>query len=139
MNIRVDTTSPVPAYEQLRSQIRVMVASGALARGTRLPTIRQLAGDLGLAVNTVGRAYRELEGEGFIQTRGRHGTVVTGVPATGRKERQAMIEQAADRFVLEVGQQGADLDEALTAVRRAFGSVGNGAGVAEMPTERDDG
>ena len=124
MNIRVDTTSPVPPYEQLRSQIRVMVASGALAHGTRLPPIRQLAGDLGLAVNTVGRAYRELEGEGLIQTRGRHGTVVTGAPATGRKEREDMIEQAAGRFVVEVTGQGADLDTALDAVRRAFESGG---------------
>src|SRR5690349_19360758 len=124
MNIRVDTTSPVPAYEQLRSQIRVMVASGALAHGTRLPTIRQLAGDLGLAVNTVGRAYRELEGEGVIETRGRHGTVVTGAQVTGRKEQLDMIEQAAGRFVVEVTGQGADLETAIDAVRSAFESAG---------------
>src|SRR3954453_22121605 len=109
MNIRVDTSSPVPPYEQLRSQLRVMVASGTLAHGTRLPTIRQLAGDLGLAVNTVGRASRELEGEGLIETRGRHGTVVTGAKVSGQRERQDMIERAASRFVLEVTQQGADL------------------------------
>jgi GntR family transcriptional regulator len=120
MNIRVDTTSPVPPYEQLRSQIRVMVVSGTLARGTRLPSIRQLAGDLGLAVNTVGRAYRELEAEQLIETRGRHGTVVTGAPATSRKERREMIEQAAKRYALEVQQQGGALDEAVAAVRQAF-------------------
>ena len=139
MNIRVDTTSPVPPYEQLRSQIRVMVTSGALARGTRLPTIRQLAGDLGLAVNTVGRAYRELEGDGLIETRGRHGTVVTGPPVVGAKERHEMIEQAAGQFVLEISQQGADLDEALAAVRRAFatnGHAGNSPGHAEIATEK---
>jgi DNA-binding transcriptional regulator YhcF (GntR family) len=138
MNIRVDTTSPIPPYEQLRSQIRVMVTSGALARGTRLPTIRQLAGDLGLAVNTVGRAYRELEAEGLIETRGRHGTVVTGLPVGG-KDREKMIEQAAGQFVLEISQQGADLDEAVAAVRRAFtanGHAGNGHGHghAEIPS-----
>jgi DNA-binding transcriptional regulator YhcF (GntR family) len=138
MNIRVDTTSPIPPYEQLRSQIRVMVTSGTLARETRLPTIRQLAGDLGLAVNTVGRAYRELENEGLIETRGRHGTVVTGPPVTGGKERQHMIEQAAGQFVLDVSQQGADLDEALAAVRRAFTANGHapnghGHGHAEIP------
>jgi DNA-binding transcriptional regulator YhcF (GntR family) len=126
MSIRVDTTSPVPPYEQLRTQIRVMVTSGALARGTRLPTIRQLAGDLGLAVNTVGRAYRELESEGLIETRGRHGTVVTGKSATSRGERREMIEQAADTFVLEVRHRGGDLDEAVAAVRRAFGSLDDG-------------
>jgi DNA-binding transcriptional regulator YhcF (GntR family) len=133
MNIRVDTTSPVPPYEQLRSQVRVMVASGALARGTRLPTIRQLAGDLGLAVNTVGRAYRELEAEGVIETRGRHGTVVTGAPATSRKERRDMIDRAAEQYLLEVQHRGGDLDEALTAVRRAYEAGGDGEGRADIP------
>jgi GntR family transcriptional regulator len=127
MNIRVDTSSPVPPYEQLRSQIRVMVASGALARGTRLPSIRQLAGDLGLAVNTVGRAYRELEGEGLIESRGRHGTVVLGAPPAGRKERRDMIDRAADQFALEVAQRGGDLDDAVNALRRAFGRLGDEA------------
>jgi DNA-binding transcriptional regulator YhcF (GntR family) len=126
MDIRVDTSSPVPPYEQLRSQIRVMVASGALARGTRLPPIRQLAGDLGLAVNTVGRAYRELEGEGLVESRGRHGTVVVGVPATGRKERRDMIDAAAEQFALEVRQRGGDLADALAAVRRSFDRIGDG-------------
>jgi DNA-binding transcriptional regulator YhcF (GntR family) len=112
-----------------------MVASGALAHGTRLPTIRQLAGDLGLAVNTVGRAYRELEGEGLIETRGRHGTVVTGAPATGQRERQDMIEQAAGRFVMEATHQGADLEQALNAVRRAYESAGDGRGTADVPTD----
>ena len=56
MNVSIDTTSPVPPYEQLRAQLHDLVAGGELAAGTRLPPIRQLAGDLGLAVNTVGRA-----------------------------------------------------------------------------------
>jgi GntR family transcriptional regulator len=135
MNIRVDTTSPVPPYEQLRSQIRVMVTSGALAHGTRLPTIRQLAGDLGLAANTVGRAYRELEQEGLIETRGRHGTVVTGAPATAsRKERQEMIDHAAEQFALEVRHRGGDLDDALSAVRRAFNGADEGIAARKETT-----
>ena len=55
MNLQVDTSSPIPPYEQIRAQIQAMVTSGALGAGTRLPPIRQLAGDLGLATNTVGR------------------------------------------------------------------------------------
>ncbi len=76
MHLQVDTSSPVPPYEQIRAQLQTMVTSGALPEGTRLPPIRQLAGDLGLATNTVGRAYHELELEGLVETRGRHGTVV---------------------------------------------------------------
>ena len=61
MNIEVNTRSAVPHYEQIRSQVTRAVLTGSIAPGTRLPTIRQLAGDLGLATNTVARAYRELE------------------------------------------------------------------------------
>lgn len=76
MNIAVDTASSVPPYEQLRAQIASMVTSGALPAGTRLATVRQMAADLGLAPNTVARAYRELETDGVIDTHGRRGTFV---------------------------------------------------------------
>jgi GntR family transcriptional regulator len=58
MMLRVDPSSPIPPYEQIRSQIATMIAIGTLPRGHRLPTIRQLAADLGLAGGTVGRAFR---------------------------------------------------------------------------------
>jgi DNA-binding transcriptional regulator YhcF (GntR family) len=64
-------SSPVPPYEQLRAQFARQIQDHTLAVGTRLPTIRHLAADLGLAVNTVGRAYQELEEAGLIETRGR--------------------------------------------------------------------
>ena len=76
--ITLDHRSPVPPYEQVREQIRDRVARGKLAPGTRLPTVRGLATDLGLAPNTVARAYRELEALGVIETRGRAGSVVSG-------------------------------------------------------------
>jgi DNA-binding transcriptional regulator YhcF (GntR family) len=66
MIVRVDPSSPIPPYEQIRSQIATMITIGALPESHRLPTIRQLAADLGLAGGTVARAYRELEQFGFI-------------------------------------------------------------------------
>lgn len=69
--IVIDGASPVPPYEQLRAQLAGQIQDRTLAVGARLPTIRRLAADLGLAVNTVGRAYRELEEAGLIGTRGR--------------------------------------------------------------------
>ncbi len=69
--ITVDHDSPTPPYEQVREQIRSRVDAGSLAPGTKLPTVRGLASDLGLAANTIARAYRELEGLGVIETRGR--------------------------------------------------------------------
>jgi len=84
--ITVDNSSPVPPFEQVRAQLATQIADGLLVPGTRLPTVRQLADDLGLAVNTVARSYRELEAAGMVETRGRGGTVVTagGRPALRR-------------------------------------------------------
>jgi DNA-binding transcriptional regulator YhcF (GntR family) len=74
--LRVDGQAGRPLFDQLRNQIIDAVRDGTLAPGVRLPTVRELAGQLGLAVNTVARAYRELETAGVVETRGRFGTFV---------------------------------------------------------------
>lgn len=74
--LRIDLASDTAPYEQLRTQIAAMAAEGDLTPGQKLPTVRQLAADLGLAANTVARAYRELESDGVISTQGRRGTFV---------------------------------------------------------------
>ena len=107
MHLQVDTSSPVPPYEQIRAQLQAMVTSGALPEGTRLPPIRQLAGDLGLATNTVGRAYHELELEGLVETRGRHGTVVRSGTTLAAPQREEVVAQAAEAFALEAQHHGA--------------------------------
>ena len=120
MIVEVDTGSAVPAYEQIRSQIETMVATGVLAPGASLPPIRQLAADLGLAVNTVARAYRELEGAGLVRSRVRHGTVIAP-PTRARLPRRDVrdrLDAAARAFALACQQLGVPDDEALAAVRR---------------------
>jgi DNA-binding transcriptional regulator YhcF (GntR family) len=77
----IDVTSGVAPWRQLRDQLGMLIAGGQLPVGTQLPTIRQLAGDLGLAAGTVARAYRELETDGVLQTARRRGTVVVAPPA----------------------------------------------------------
>ncbi|WP_086700479.1 SpoIIE family protein phosphatase [Streptomyces tricolor] len=74
LKIRIDDSAP--PYEQVRAQISEQARSGALPVGYRLPTVRGLAESLGLAVNTVAKAYRALETDGVIETRGRNGTFV---------------------------------------------------------------
>ncbi len=76
--IAVNLRSPVPPFEQIRAQIASLISLGTLAAGTRLPTVRSLASDLGLAAGTVARAYKELELAGLVETRRRNGTVVAG-------------------------------------------------------------
>src|SRR4029079_16628399 len=93
--ITVDPNAPEPPYEQVREQVRAQVETGALAPGTKLPPVRALAADLGLAANTVARAYRELESLGVIETRGRAGSVVTGdgVAQAARRAAQEYVEK----------------------------------------------
>jgi DNA-binding transcriptional regulator YhcF (GntR family) len=74
--LQVDTDSPVALFDQLRIAVIAAVRDGRLAAGMRLPTVRELAVELGVAVNTVARAYRELESAGIVETRRRWGTFV---------------------------------------------------------------
>jgi DNA-binding transcriptional regulator YhcF (GntR family) len=90
------------------------VSDGELPPGTKLPTVRALAETLGIAPNTVARAYRELEHSGVVSTRGRAGTVVNGDGAD-RAAKEAATTYADAMRALGVGQ-----DEALGLVRRAF-------------------
>ncbi|HET6652076.1 MAG TPA: GntR family transcriptional regulator [Nocardioides sp.] len=76
MDLRIDPASTVPPYEQLRTQVARQATDGSLPAGTRLPPVRQLAAHLGLAANTVARAYKELEADGVVVTEGRRGTFV---------------------------------------------------------------
>jgi DNA-binding transcriptional regulator YhcF (GntR family) len=112
--ITVDPAAAEPPYEQIRAQLAAQVASGRLEPGARLPTVRALADTLGVAVNTVARAYRELEHTGLVTTRGRAGTVVNGDGAD-RAAKDAARSYADTMRALGIGQ-----DEALDLVRRAF-------------------
>jgi DNA-binding transcriptional regulator YhcF (GntR family) len=118
MKLHVDPRSPVPPYEQLREQVTTLVLGGVLVVGARLPAIRQLANDLGLAGGTVARAYRELEGDGVVTTHGRHGTVVAGPPR--RPGPPPELISAAEAYAVKALETGASIDEAVSALRIAF-------------------
>jgi DNA-binding transcriptional regulator YhcF (GntR family) len=74
--VRIDSEAARPLFDQLRTQIIGGIRDGRLSPGTRLPTVRELAAELNMAVNTVARAYRELESASVVETRGRFGTFV---------------------------------------------------------------
>jgi DNA-binding transcriptional regulator YhcF (GntR family) len=84
-----------------------------LGVAVKLPTVRQLAGELGLAVNTVARAYRELEVAGLVETRGRQGTFVAGPPSQTRQ----LAAAAAQTFLRRMRELGFEPAEALVVVR----------------------
>jgi len=114
--ITVDAASPESPYEQVRRQIAAQAAVGTLPPGHRLPTVRQLAADLGLAANTVARAYRELEADGVVETHGRHGTLVAA-----SQEADASTDATATAFVAAARRQGLSRDEAIRLVERHWG------------------
>ena len=114
--ISIDPGSPVPPYEQLRAHLARQIGDRTLAVGTRLPTVRQFAADLGLANNTVARAYRELEESGLIETRGRNGSFVA---AAGEQVRQR-ARSAAQTYATTVTGLGLGPDEALRIVQAAL-------------------
>lgn len=99
-----------PPFEQARAQIAARIASGALPSGTRLPTVRALAGDLGLAVNTVARVYKELEADELVVTEGRRGTFVRST-STG-----AAVDEVAAAYVRACRRMGLTRAEAVRLV-----------------------
>jgi DNA-binding transcriptional regulator YhcF (GntR family) len=115
-DLSVDPGSTVPPFEQVRAGIATRIVDGRLVAGTKLPTVRALADELGLAVNTVARAYRELEVAGLVATRSRAGTVVTANGDTATERLQAAAEAYA-RLVHELGTPGG---QALDLVRVAL-------------------
>jgi DNA-binding transcriptional regulator YhcF (GntR family) len=115
LDVAVDPTSHEPPYLQLRAQVEALVRSGRLVPGDRLPTVRALAADLGLAANTVARVYKELESAGLVETRGRAGTVV----ASGEHAAAAALDVLAARFVAAAREAGVGDAAAVEIVRRA--------------------
>ncbi len=115
MHFAIDAGAATPPYEQIRVQVRDVVAGGQLAAGAKLPTVRALADKLGLAVNTVARAYRELETDGIIETRGRAGSFVAPQGDAGQQQAQV----AAREFVERARRLGIDDASALDLVRAA--------------------
>jgi DNA-binding transcriptional regulator YhcF (GntR family) len=114
--VHIDVRAARPLFDQLRTQIIDGVRDGRLSPGTRLPTVRELAGQLGLAVNTVARAYRELETAGIVETRGRFGTFVARVDPA-----DAAMATAAHTFVSAARSLGIDKAAALKYIDTAFG------------------
>jgi DNA-binding transcriptional regulator YhcF (GntR family) len=121
--LTVDPRSAVPPFEQLRVQLLEQVQSGELAFGAKLPTVRRLAEDLGLAPGTVARTYRELEQNGIIQTRGRNGTFV----AWSRDEAERLVQDAASAYADRIRSLGFDSDRAVAIVQRALSDDSNGS------------
>ncbi len=119
MQLFLDHSNGIPIYLQIVQQVKYLVASGRLAPGDELPTIRALAERLVVNPNTVARAYRELEAAGVVTTRRGAGTHVSdaGSPLA-RRECLAVLTQRVDALLAEARQMNVSTEEVLDLVRR---------------------
>jgi DNA-binding transcriptional regulator YhcF (GntR family) len=113
VRIRIDPTGGDAPFEQLRRQVAEQAADGTLPPGHKLPTVRALAADLGLAANTVAKAYRALEADRVVETHGRAGTFIAS-----RRLHDPASDSAARDYVLLARRQGLSRDEAIRLVER---------------------
>ncbi|WP_431709520.1 GntR family transcriptional regulator [Glutamicibacter uratoxydans] len=117
--LSIDPESATAPYQQVREQILSAITEGKLTPGTKLPSVRALAGTLSLATNTVAKVYKELESQGAVVTRGRHGTVVQAGTERGVQE---VTDAAAD--LARISQiWNVDQDQAIQYLKAAFSSL----------------
>src|SRR5690606_34961557 len=103
----IDAKSPTPLYEQIAARVRVAVAAGDLRSGEALPSVRELSRHLRINPATVVQAYRQLEGEGFVETRRGAGTFVREVgPLRREREREARASAIASAALEEAARLG---------------------------------
>jgi GntR family transcriptional regulator len=118
VDIQLDWASGVPVYRQIIDQVMSGIASGTLATGDQLPTVRQLAVDLSVNPNTVVRAYRELEIRGVLETQQGTGTFISKQQVKrDEAERQRQLSQIAGEFLARAGSAGFTLQELLETLR----------------------
>ena len=118
MQIQISSSDGVPIYQQILNQIKYLAASGRLAPGDQLPSVRRLAEQLLVNPNTVARAYRELESEGVVASRRGAGVfVANGVSPLARREQHRILNERVDMLLAEARQMNVDLTTLLKLVR----------------------
>ncbi|MFF5791652.1 GntR family transcriptional regulator [Paeniglutamicibacter sp. NPDC012692] len=115
--ITVDLRDATPPFEQIRAQIASLIDVGQLANGSRLPTVRALASDLGVATGTVARAYKELEAAGLIESRRRLGTVVMHSSPAADGAADSPLEAMIDELIGEARAAGIKDDTLVSLLR----------------------
>lgn len=129
LGLRIDTSDPRPIWRQIEEGVTNQVASGALAAGDAVPSVRDLARELRVNPATVAKAYQRLSDAGLLETRRGDGTYVAEAPPelTRRQRRERMVE-AARRLAAVAAALGADRAEAAAALEEAWKEVLDNSG-----------
>ena len=117
--VQVNIRDARPIYEQVRDGFRQLILSGALPAGSRMPSVRELAGQLAINPNTIQRAYRELEAEGYISSAPGRGSYVCQTDDAARKRRQELLERwdALTKELTDMGIRPQELEARLKGGR----------------------
>jgi GntR family transcriptional regulator len=122
--LSVDPSLDLAPFQQIADQLREFVERGDLRPGDALPTVRQLATDLGVAPNTVARAYTDLQAAGWLTSDGRRGTrVAQSTPADDLKMRATVLRGDVDDYVSSLRRRGYSKNEIRTALREGAASA----------------
>ena len=113
---RLDSSTGVPFYRQIIDQVLLAVSDGRLKPGTQLPTVRQLAVDLSVNLNTVAKAYREMEIRGIVQTQQGTGTFVAARSGAKTREKRKAMQDLVDRFLANAEAHGIPLEDLVDAL-----------------------
>jgi GntR family transcriptional regulator len=113
---RLDSSTGVPFYRQIIDQVLLAVADGRLKPGTQLPTVRQLAVDLSVNLNTVAKAYREMEIRGIVQTQQGTGTFVAARAAAKSREKRKALQDLLDRLLANAEALGVPMEDVVEAL-----------------------
>jgi len=117
--VSVDPRDRTPIYAQLDRAIRAAIATGRLAAGDQLPTVRQLAVELSINANTVARVYAELERGGILETRRGVGTFVSATPLKAHppKQHDKRLQAFITRLLADASSAGFTLDDVLEGLQ----------------------
>jgi GntR family transcriptional regulator len=127
MKISIDINDPAPPFAQLIAQVKAAVQSGRLRPGQPLPSIRQLANDLALNLKTVAKAYRLLERDAVIQTRGYRGSFIhTDAEANSRVDLSELAHERLQEAIAELRAEGVTDSEIRNAFTRSMNGSRNG-------------
>ena len=114
---RLDSSSGVPFYRQIIDQVLLAIADGRLSAGAQLPTVRQLAVDLSVNLNTVAKAYREMEIRGIVQTQQGTGTFIATRAADPKaREKRKALQALLDRFIANGEALGIPIEDLVEAL-----------------------
>lgn len=125
----IDPRSPTPLYEQIGVCVRMALATGELAPGDTLPSVRQLSGSLRINPATVSQAYRELARAGFVEMRHGSGTFVREItPARREEERWLRTRELARELLSEAARLGVAAEDLVRILRVEAGLTADGVG-----------